>query len=201
MSGQYDSYGRVFKPGLDSSIEWVTEKWNNIIDLCFNDSEADGIAAYHSRCVVEDNWENYKHVNSDNDPNQGWGKYKIDRKNDSARHIAAGKLLFDSKINLTEEKVEQFDEYLAEAITDISEIENLSYEELEVGLTKFVEADKNKLGDLYSIKEAAEEFIYQELIKLRPEMQILLENETKKDPMAKTMYMHAFSLGLFDIFK
>jgi hypothetical protein len=34
MCGAYDSYGRVFKRGLDDSFEWKM-KWGDVVDLMF----------------------------------------------------------------------------------------------------------------------------------------------------------------------
>lgn len=69
MSGEYDSYGRVFNPQTFESIKWDKD-WNDCCDLMFSNNDAEGIAAIHTEC--------YKGVvpttQSDSDPNQGWGE-------------------------------------------------------------------------------------------------------------------------------
>lgn len=71
MTGEYDSYGRVF-----GGREWKTD-WHSIVALHFSDDDTSGIAAIHRRC-----WDGkLPTVKSANDPNQGWGevrkKYQI----------------------------------------------------------------------------------------------------------------------------
>jgi len=78
MSGQYDSYGRVFiegtqskkvKHGLMESQKWNL-RWGKVCDLMFDDDPRSGIAAYHSKC-----WKgNTPESISEGDPNQGWGE-------------------------------------------------------------------------------------------------------------------------------
>ena len=97
MSGEYDSYGRVFIDGtqdervkheLRKSVQWNDpfpskpldpEKvriigeahsiWHRVCNLMFDDDPANGIAAIHTKCY------NGIHptTRSDDDPNQGWG--------------------------------------------------------------------------------------------------------------------------------
>ena len=72
MCGNYDSYGRVFKKGMDGSFQWSIE-WGDVCDLMFNDSEGDGIAA-----ILATHWKEgdpYPTVQSEGDPNQGWGSH------------------------------------------------------------------------------------------------------------------------------
>ncbi len=67
MSGEYDSYGRVFDNNMES-IEWKMD-WGDVCDLMFNKNRGNGIAAIHSSC-----WENeIPCERSYDDPNQGWG--------------------------------------------------------------------------------------------------------------------------------
>ena len=71
MTGQYDSYGRVFKDdGSGESYDWTVMEWGDIVDLQFDDDETSGVAAIHTRCKPK----GYApHVRSEDDPNQGWG--------------------------------------------------------------------------------------------------------------------------------
>lgn len=84
MSGQYDSYGRVFTKDLKDSVKWNNPggnqkpseflsdddvAWGNVCDLMFSDNLANGISAIHTKC-----WNGKFPVErSDDDPNQGWG--------------------------------------------------------------------------------------------------------------------------------
>ena len=68
MEGQYDSYGKVFDPAGDGSIEWNME-WGNVCDLMWTKSSGDGIAAVHSKCYTG----KVPTTQSADDPNQGWG--------------------------------------------------------------------------------------------------------------------------------
>lgn len=70
MQGQYDSYGRVFDKN-GNSIEWK-RSWDEVCDLMFDDTPHSGISAAHVKCIGE-NYEPDKI--SEDDPNQGWGKY------------------------------------------------------------------------------------------------------------------------------
>jgi hypothetical protein len=80
MSGEYDSYGRVFTKDLKDSILWDNptpeipyddheDSWNRVCDLMFDKRGNNGIAAIHSKC--------YDGIQpssiSEDDPNQGWG--------------------------------------------------------------------------------------------------------------------------------
>ena len=71
MQGQYDSYGRVLdKAGM--TIHW-NKPWNEVCDLLFEGGASSGICATHVACIGE----NYKPTRqSDDDPDQGWGKLK-----------------------------------------------------------------------------------------------------------------------------
>jgi len=68
MTGEYDSYGRVFDENMESR-HWK-EDWDTMVDQQFGPDLSSGIAAIHVRC---------KHrgmiptERSDDDPNQGWG--------------------------------------------------------------------------------------------------------------------------------
>jgi len=70
LSGQYDSYGRVFDENM-KSIEWKMD-WTDVCDLEFSKDKSNGIAAIHTDCFdgtipIE---------RSESDPDQGWGEYK-----------------------------------------------------------------------------------------------------------------------------
>lgn len=67
MYGNYDSYGRVFKTGLDDSFEWAMS-WDDVCDLMFSGDPANGIAL-----ILENNYDGVKPTTqSEDDPNQGW---------------------------------------------------------------------------------------------------------------------------------
>lgn len=68
MTGLYNSYGAVFKDKSDESLTWLMD-WGEICDLDFNGNDADGIAAFHTKCWTGDD-PTHK---SDWDPDQGWG--------------------------------------------------------------------------------------------------------------------------------
>ena len=68
MTGQYDSYGRVFAEGTKDSQHWDMD-WGDVCDLMFDPDEGSGIAAFHTKCYDG----RLPVVQSDNDPNQGWG--------------------------------------------------------------------------------------------------------------------------------
>jgi len=82
MTGQYDSYGRVFDANMDSR-EWKTDKWGNLCDLMFNDNTGDGFAVVHTDCQCGNEWLSQ----SDDDPEQGWGKYKHSIKGEASHFI------------------------------------------------------------------------------------------------------------------
>jgi len=68
LSGEYDSYGRVF------GSEWTQIPWNRIVELHYGPTRLSGIAAYHSAC-----WKRSMILpvyRSHNDPNQGWGRIR-----------------------------------------------------------------------------------------------------------------------------
>lgn len=97
MSGEYDSYGRVFIDGsqredvqhdLRKSVQWdnpfpeipVDEEtmnrmgesyymWHRVCDLMHDDNPFNGIAAIHTKCYNG----TPPTTQSDYDPNQGWG--------------------------------------------------------------------------------------------------------------------------------
>ena len=71
MTGQYNSYGAVFKEKSLESIEWKTDEWMNLNELHFNNNKGDGFAVIHSDCQCG----NIPTTISDDDPEQGWGKY------------------------------------------------------------------------------------------------------------------------------
>jgi len=68
MSGEYDSYGRVFTKDSDDSIEWDMD-WDDVVGLMFDGDESSGIAAIHTRCYTGE----VPKTKSDDDPDQGWG--------------------------------------------------------------------------------------------------------------------------------
>ena len=61
IEGQYDSYGNVL------TSQWDMD-WHGVCDLMFTASDADGIAAIHSRCFTG----RCPTTKSEDDPNQGW---------------------------------------------------------------------------------------------------------------------------------
>lgn len=101
MTGQYDSYGRVFIEGsqdpevkhelklshhwnnptpdvpLDEYDQKTADKgeevdyWGRVCDLMFSNNRSNGIAAVHTKCQVEGK---IPTIRSDDDPNQGWGE-------------------------------------------------------------------------------------------------------------------------------
>jgi hypothetical protein len=68
MSGEYDSYGRVFDAD-GKSIKW-SMSWSNVCELMFMDDNHNGILAIHTKCMKEGL---IPDTRSENDPNQGWG--------------------------------------------------------------------------------------------------------------------------------
>lgn len=81
MSGEYNSYGRVFIDNtqdstvshkLRKSQEW-SKKWSEVCNLMFNDNPNSGIAAIHTTCMPKGY---IPKTTSDQDPNQGWGKLR-----------------------------------------------------------------------------------------------------------------------------
>lgn len=68
MEGQYDSYGRVFTEGNESSVEWEME-WSKVCDLILDQDDSNGVAVIHSKCWTG----NTPTTASEDDPNQGWG--------------------------------------------------------------------------------------------------------------------------------
>lgn len=97
MSGEYDSYGRVFDDtskvlksfsfdksvneqiSYDRSIKWETMEWGDIVDLMFDGSDLSGIAAIHQKCLDKnEKFELIPKVKSEDDPDQGWGPFTID---------------------------------------------------------------------------------------------------------------------------
>lgn len=71
MTGEYDSYGKVFKEDLKSSHQWVTMEWGDMITLHFDENPSNGIAAIHKKCHRDGMLPTTR---SEDDPNQGWGK-------------------------------------------------------------------------------------------------------------------------------
>lgn len=68
MYGNYDSYGRVFKKGLEESYDWSID-WGDVCNLIFSNDESNGIAM-----ILEDEYDGVKPTTrSDDDPDQGWG--------------------------------------------------------------------------------------------------------------------------------
>lgn len=75
MQGEYDSYGRVFDENGES-IKWSLD-WSDVCYLMFDDDKSNGICAYHEKCYTKNSPID---IRSDDDPNQGWGKFKIPEK-------------------------------------------------------------------------------------------------------------------------
>jgi len=71
MQGEYDSYGRVFDEE-PKSINWNME-WSDVCDLMFNKDNSNGIAALHEDCFDG----TVPTKRSEDDPDQGWGKFKL----------------------------------------------------------------------------------------------------------------------------
>jgi len=76
MYGNYDSYGRVFtKDGMKKSppesMDWKMD-WGEVTDLIFNSDPSDGIALIYGTRWKEG--DPYPTEQSDQDPEQGWGK-------------------------------------------------------------------------------------------------------------------------------
>ena len=69
MRGHYDSYGRVFKKGLEDSFEWKME-WSKVCDLMFNENDGDGIAVVLEKYFTD----KIPTTQSEGDPDQGWGE-------------------------------------------------------------------------------------------------------------------------------
>ena len=74
MYGNYDSYGRVFKPKEertqgDKSFKWAMN-WNKVCDLIFSDDEKNGIALILDKFYIEG--QAPPTTRSEHDPNQGW---------------------------------------------------------------------------------------------------------------------------------
>jgi len=70
MTGQYDSYGRVFDSSMES-VQWGM-KWGAACALMYLPDKGNGIAAVHSDCYCSE----VPTTRSEDDPDQGWGKYK-----------------------------------------------------------------------------------------------------------------------------
>jgi len=73
MSGQYDSYGRVFDE-TKVSVPWASYPWRDVCKLMFSKDTTNGIAAYHTRCLTEGTT---PYCRSKDDPEQGWGEYDV----------------------------------------------------------------------------------------------------------------------------
>jgi len=70
MTGQYNSYGQVFKSDLEEVHDWEVVDWDGI---CMGESV---IHAVHEKCKPK----NYKPFGeSEGDDNQGWGDYDKDQ--------------------------------------------------------------------------------------------------------------------------
>lgn len=83
MQGQYNSYGRVFMDGLADSYEWTVKDWSDIVNMHFG-MNSDGISAYHSKCFDGDM---SNESDSENDPEQGWGKYRFPTEGSAAHGL------------------------------------------------------------------------------------------------------------------
>lgn len=91
MTGEYDSYGRVFTQDRSASHTWNNPTpdippsehdqyfidmgsdiwiWHRVADLMFDTDKANGIAAIHVACKCDGL---VPTTRSEDDPNQGWG--------------------------------------------------------------------------------------------------------------------------------
>jgi hypothetical protein len=70
MSGEYDSYGRVFNE-KGESFHW-NMPWKDVCKLMFDSDISNGICVIHEKCLKEGD---IPIERSDDDENQGWGKF------------------------------------------------------------------------------------------------------------------------------
>lgn len=80
MSGEYDSYGRVFidntqredcRHSIRKSRDWTHGEWGDLVMSHFNEeNKGSGFAAIHKKCFKGE----IPITRSDDDPNQGWGE-------------------------------------------------------------------------------------------------------------------------------
>lgn len=70
MSGNYDSYGRVFRTSeMKESFEWEMD-WSDVCSLMFDSNPNSGIAM-----ILDEYWDGvYPTTQSESDPEQGWGE-------------------------------------------------------------------------------------------------------------------------------
>lgn len=127
-TGNYDSYGAVI-----GKHEWIND-WGEILDLVFNSSCRDGIAAVHTEC-----WDRSdKRVPvtiSDGDENQGWGKI-VGKESDITESI------FYSKINTNCESKKQDDLFLKELNNRVSAVLEKAQKVLDAVKIKIDEDDR-----------------------------------------------------------
>ena len=65
-------------------------------------------------------------------------------------------------------------------------------------MEKIISTNKKLLGDMYPIKEVTEKFVWEQLVEKNPRLGELKDLDV---PINRSMYIHAFILGMFDIFK
>jgi hypothetical protein len=78
LSGDYNSYGRTFEQ------EWSVMEWGDIVEMDFNESRGDGIAAYHKKCRQG----RIPRTISEQDPDQGWGDLRKKYLRDDALRLS-----------------------------------------------------------------------------------------------------------------
>ncbi|RLI49151.1 hypothetical protein DRO61_05510 [Candidatus Bathyarchaeota archaeon] len=74
QKGFYDGYGKTSedKKG-DNTSEWITAKWDKMLDVHFNDDDSSGFMAVHEECIKSA----IECKISKDDPNQGCGDEEI----------------------------------------------------------------------------------------------------------------------------
>lgn len=91
MYGNYDSYGRVFKPKEEreqgeQSFEWRMG-WGDVCDLMLHPDQSNGIALILDKNFVEGE---IPTTRSADDPNQGWGGGEDDYDEDEEAEFLLG---------------------------------------------------------------------------------------------------------------
>jgi len=95
MYGYYDSYGRVFDKNMDS-FRWDKD-WGECVDDHFDDEEGNGFAV-----ILADYYDGQIPTTiSEDDPDQGWGKYQGAEIVDEPYHMNTK----GEKITVAEERV------------------------------------------------------------------------------------------------
>lgn len=205
LQGQYNSQGTVFLPGLKESLSWKSLSQESINDLINNDNINDGIVAYHLNCLENVITLPKQLVKSEYDLGEGNDLYDIPD-TECAKQIICGHTIVDTKLLLDNRKLDAelktiIDEAQLKILGyDTSEPENLSKEQLQNEYNIFIEKSKKQLGDeIFDIKQKTEKFVWDQIIATNPK---LVANPTfKEDKFGKCMWIHAYILGMFDIFK